>query len=207
MSLKLSKDSLLIGGIVVLLLLLAYQQWMLMGLSATVAQQSKQIASLSGEGGNGGSTSSSTDINDIIREVIPTGIPEIYGPELGVSFDDPQNSINKLVALENRISFSGAELQRYVGIASRTACEYCCGATTLVTREGNPACGCAHSAAMRGLIKYLIQNHADWSDDRILAEANKWKALFFPQETVKKALAARGGNAGISDIPRQVGGC
>ena len=51
----------------------------------------------------------------------------------------------------------------------------------LYFENGQAACGCAHSYAMRGLTKYLILNHGDeLTDDQILEEVGKWKVLFFP---------------------------
>ena len=97
--------------------------------------------------------------------------------------------------LDNSITFSGDDLQRYVKIGSMIACEYCCGATTLVFSNGQPACGCAHSYAMRGVAKYLIKNHGtEYTDDQILEELGKWKVLFFPGEHEQKAnvLEAQG---------------
>jgi len=128
--------------------------------------------------------------------VMPTGMPRSYGAELGVSFDDvsvsnPQKAdavLSKLGALENQISLSGDELQRYITITQQISCEYCCGAKAITFENGQPACGCAHSAAMRGLTKYLVKNHPnDYSDDQILEELGKWKTLFFPDVMTQKA--------------------
>ena len=53
---------------------------------------------------------------------------------------------------------------------------------------GQPACGCAHSYAMRGLAKYLIQKHgSEFTDDQVLEEMAKWKTLFFPGAMAAKA--------------------
>ena len=53
---------------------------------------------------------------------------------------------------------------------------------------GVPACGCAHSYAMRGLAKYLIQKHgSEYTDEQILDELAKWKTLFFPGAMAAKA--------------------
>lgn len=129
---------------------------------------------------------------------MPSGVPPIYGSEIGVSFDDvtPANpaaadaAISKMAALDNSISLSGSDLQRYISIASQISCEYCCGAGSIITSSGTPACGCAHSYAMRGLAKYLITKHgSQYTDDQILEELAKWKALFFPSQTQQKAAA------------------
>jgi hypothetical protein len=43
---------------------------------------------------------------------------------------------------------------------------------------------------MRGLSKYLITKHgSEFSDDEILSELAKWKALYFPGQTQAKAAA------------------
>lgn len=121
-------------------------------------------------------------------EVIPSGVPKVYGKELGVSYDDVSPSdprkadatIAVLSDFDRTITLEGDDLQRYINIASQISCEYCCGAKSIIFSDGSAACGCAHSYAMRGLAKYLITKHADVSDDEILVELGKWKVLFFP---------------------------
>ncbi len=129
-------------------------------------------------------------------DVIPKGIPEIYGKELGISFDDvsafdskkADSTIKKLGSLDENIMLSGADLERYISIVSKISCEYCCGADSIIFSDGKPSCGCAHSFAMRGLAKYLIKNHGnEYSDDEILEELGKWKTLFFPTQISSKA--------------------
>ena len=134
-------------------------------------------------------------------EIIPKGIPEIYGKELSVSYDDvsPNNpqladaTIRKLTAYENK-NLSADLMKRYINIGNSIACEYCCGANSLIFSNGERACGCAHSYAMRGLAKYLLINHPDMTDLEILNELGKWKVLFFPgiHEQKAKALEANG---------------
>src|SRR3989338_6329123 len=137
---------------------------------------------------------SGADINDagitgasvLTSEIIPTGVPAVYGSVLGVSYDDVSASnsqkadatISLLGQLENEIS-----------------CEYCCGARAIIFEDGSPACGCAHSYAMRGLTKYLIKNYkSEYTDEELLAETGKWKVLFFPgiHETKAQVLEANG---------------
>ena len=136
-------------------------------------------------------------------DIIPTGTPAVYGEELGIKYDDvsvndPRKAdaaIGVLGNLDNSISLSGEDLQRYINIGSQISCEYCCGAKAIIFSDGKPACGCAHSYAMRGLAKYLIKNHgSEFSDDEILEEMGKWKVLFFPgvHETKAQALKAQG---------------
>src|SRR3989338_1509116 len=129
-------------------------------------------------------------------DVIPKGIPDVYGKELGVSFDDisaanpgkADATIKKLGVLDQQITLTGDNLERYIDIASKISCEYCCGAESIIFENGQAACGCAHSYAMRGLAKYLIKEHgAQFSDDEILEEMGKWKTLFFPGQITQKA--------------------
>ena len=126
--------------------------------------------------------------------VLPEGTPEIYGSELGVSFNDVSASnpqladatMAKLTKYED-MQLNKEQMERYVKIGSSIACEYCCGAKTLVFSNGERACGCAHSYAMRGLAKYLLTKHPEMSDIEILNELGKWKVLFFPGVHEKKA--------------------
>ena len=153
---------------------------------------------------NGSSTVSS--------DILPHGIPERYGTELGVNFDDAASAMTILENFDRgsgTITLSGDLQQRYISIASQTACEFCCGATTLVFPDGKPACGCAHSAAMRGVALYLLQQYPEMSDSEILAEVNRWKAVFFPGPTVQKAGGSVAGQAPTPSgaLPSQVGGC
>jgi len=129
-------------------------------------------------------------------DILPKGIPRIYGAELGVSYDDVSASnqqkadvtINKLGMLDQQIKLSASEKERYIAIASQISCEYCCGVESIIFKDGSAACGCQHSFAMRGLAKYLIENHpSEFPDEQILEELSKWKTLFFPAQMSKKA--------------------
>jgi len=134
-------------------------------------------------------------------EIIPKGIPNIYGEELGVKYDDvsinnprlADQTIQKLAAYEDE-ELSAELMQRYIRIGSSISCEYCCGAQAIIFSNGQRACGCAHSYAMRGLAKYLLLNHSDMNDEEILNELGKWKVLFFPGVHEQKAqvLKAQG---------------
>lgn len=131
---------------------------------------------------------------DAIKLVISSGIPKVYGSELGVSFDfdKVQDSINIMAQFDptygqKKIVLTGDELKRYIDIGLRIACEYCCGATSIVFKDGEAACGCAHSQAMRGLAAYLIKNHdEEYSNDEILRELSRWKGMFFPKQMIQK---------------------
>src|SRR3989344_9173894 len=139
-------------------------------------------------------------IAGITSSVIPTGVPGIYGSELGISFDyvstlDPNKAdatIKKLGNLDTSITLSGADKERYINVLYKMengmSCEYCCGARAIIFENGEPACGCAHSYAMRGLAKYLITKHAgDYDDKGLLEEVGKWKTLFFPSQIQARA--------------------
>lgn len=144
--------------------------------------------------------------------ILPHGVPARYGAELGVNFDDAARAMPILENFDRgsgAITLTGQFQQRYISIASQTACEFCCGATTLVFPDGKPACGCAHSAAMRGLARYLLQKYPEMTDAEILGEVKRWKAAFFPGPTIQKTGAAAVGQPSSSSnsLPSQVGGC
>lgn len=165
---------------------------------------------------------------EIKKSFIPSGVPEIYGQELGVSFDKVQDAINKTAIFDptygadgKKIAltdFNKTELEQYKKIGASIACEYCCGAKTLTNEDGTAACGCDHSQMMRGLAAYLIKNHPqEFTDEQILNELTKWKRTFFPKQTLSAELdkRAKAGEAGIEQIlkefpdflPQMVGGC
>ncbi len=144
-----------------------------------------------------------------MADVIPTGVPEIYGKELGVSYDmisadnpgETDAAINRLAALDQTLSLDGDELARYIKIAKQISCEFCCGAPSIIFDNGQAACGCAHSYAMRGVAKYLITEHGDeYADEVILAEMGKWKVLFFPQQHMAKAAVLNEKNIDINYV-------
>lgn len=164
-----------------------------------VLYNTSRISSVQGNSG----TSSSILPSVSASEIIPKGVPKIYGKELGISFDDisasnPQKAdatISVLGNLDNAITLAGDDLQRYIDIGTQISCEYCCGAQSIIFSNGQAACGCAHSYAMRGLAKYLITKHgSEYTNDEILSEMGKWKVLFFPgiHEQKAQALKAQG---------------
>jgi hypothetical protein len=155
---------------------------------------------------------------------IPSGTPEIYGKELDISFDEVQDAINKVRVFgptygkaDQKIQLAGADLQRYIEIGTSISCEFCCRAKEIVRKDGVAACGCAHSIMMRGLMAYLIKNHPDLSNERILEELNIWKTAYFPKQTLTAKLQTmeKSGDEGIKEIlkefpeflPKMVGGC
>lgn len=120
------------------------------------------------------------------------GIP-FYGQELGVTYDDVVGSLAKLAALDptygsTKIILTDEEKQRYVniGMKPKMTCEFCCGATTLVFDTGEAACGCQHSQAMRGILAYMIQKYPQKTDDEMMREVARWKALFFPNQMMAR---------------------
>jgi hypothetical protein len=152
--------------------------------------------------GGGGSITGNSILGTVsAAEIIPTGMPEVYGREVGVSYDDvsagnpglADATIRKLTEYED-MELTSAEMQRYISIAGAISCEYCCGAESIIFGNGERACGCAHSYAMRGVAKYLLRNHPEMSDEEILSELGKWKVLFFPgiHEAKAQALEAKG---------------
>ncbi|MBU1017133.1 hypothetical protein KJ678_03170 [Patescibacteria group bacterium] len=164
---------------------------------------------------------------DIKESFMPSGIPEVYGQKLGISFDNVQDAINKISALDPTYGKDGekialtdltpSELERYKKVGVSIACEYCCGVKTLTQEDGTAACGCAHSQMMRGLSAYLIKNNPDVSNDWILEELNKWKRTYFPKQTLSAELdkLAKSGEPGMDQLlkefpdflPQMVGGC
>ena len=149
-------------------------------------------------GSSGSGTTSITPVS--ASEIIPKGIPQVYGSELKVSYDDisttnPKKAdatISVLGKLDDSITLTGNDMQRYIKVASQISCEYCCGAESIIFSNGQAACGCAHSYAMRGLAKYLIKNYNDeFNDDEILEELGKWKVLFFPEIHATKAAVLK----------------
>lgn len=161
----------------------------------------------------------------IKSEAIPSGEPDIYGQELGVNFDQVQESMDKMRPFgptygseDKKIVLEGKELERFIKIGKQTSCQYCCGVEALIDDEGRAACGCAHSIVMRGLAAYLIKNHSDkFSDEEILAEINEWKKVFFPKQTLSAKFdeLKEAGDEEIENLlqefpdflPQMVGGC
>ena len=173
----------------------------------------------------------SDEMNSATKSIMMHGTPEIYGAELGVNFDSVEDSMNKMAALDAAIKFSDLPpdaQERYLDIGGQIACEFCCGVKTLIFDNGEAACGCAHSQAMRGLAKYLLTKYpAKYTNASLLLELTKWKALYFPQDmTARAAGLIKAGlplnyinmnsnnpsaqpvdASGKSNLPSMVGGC
>lgn len=143
-------------------------------------------------------------------EIIPNGVPEVYGKEIGISYDDvsPGNprladeTIAKLRTYED-MNLDSVQMGRYIEIlytlSDGISCEYCCGARSIIFDDGRRACGCAHSYAMRGLTKYLLTEHPEMSNEEILSEVGKWKTLFFPGIMEAKAQVLESEGIDASD--------
>ena len=183
----------MLGLLIVLGALLVYNQLQINSFGDQISKLGSGSLSLAS---TSSATSSSSKSATLSESVVPTGTPEVYGSELGVSYDDvsPQDqqkanaAITKLGQLDQTIELEGDNLDRYISIVSQISCEYCCGADSIIFSSGKPACGCAHSYAMRGLAKYLIKDHgSEFTDDEILEELGKWKTLFFPGQITAKA--------------------
>jgi len=130
---------------------------------------------------------------DAVSIIMAHGVPDGYGAEMNVSFDKVQESMNIMKIYDQsqygngQIKLTGDKMNRYIKIGKMISCEFCCSAKTLIFDDGKPACGCAHSQAMRGLMAYLIEKHGnEYSDDQILHELAKWKGVYFPAQMVKK---------------------
>lgn len=196
--------------LIIVIGLLAFNQYQLFSISGAL------IAS---DGTTTEKVSTGNPTQDAINAVIPTGTPD-YGDGLGVSYDTPTQSLNVLAGLERSISFdslTNEQQQRHIAIAtdSYTACEFCCGIGSkgFGTSDGRIACGCSHNLAFSGLTKYLLKNHEnDYTNQDIMNEIQKWKALFFPKQMVARYLqeqvdAGKLDSSALGELPGMVGGC
>lgn len=153
--------------------------------------------------------------DDAMAMMFPTGTPE-YGDALGVSFDDPINSLSTLAnmyrGLKSEVQNKDPEaFQRYVNLASNPygiSCEYCCGIGPVgADKNGNSRCGCQHNPAVLSVALYLSA-YTDYNDGEILREVMKWKTLFFPKNMVELGMQVAGGDtSSLDDLPGMVGGC
>ncbi len=152
---------------------------------------------------------------DAMAILLPTGTPE-YGEALGVSYDDPLKSLEKLSnmyrGLKAEVQKNNPEAwQRFMNLASKPvgiSCEYCCGVGPIgIDRNGNSACGCQHNPALLTVALYLTA-YTDYSDAEILREVMRWKTLFFPKNMIELAASVAGKDVSeLDDLPGMVGGC
>ncbi len=180
-------------GVVAVLLL--FNQYAISSISSSLG--GKSAFSLSGP--TAGKTSSAIKVEaggDVVKNVmaqmISKGIPKDYGQEVGVSFDDPVPSLTRLANLDYQLSTNSLnqeQFQRFVDVGTKISCEFCCSAPAVVDSQGRDLCGCQHAAGFRGLTKYLVTKHPDWTNDEILWELTKWKTMFYPRNMVQKGVA------------------
>ncbi len=155
-----------------------------------------------------------TDAQSAIEVMVPTGSPE-YGDAIGVTFDDPLVSLDKLAkaypALNAQIKEKPELWSRFINLASNNygvSCEFCCGVGPAgVTKDGKAKCGCQHLPALLSVTQWLMLN-TDYSDAEILREVMRWKTLFFPKDMVNLAVQVAGGDtSSLEAMPAMVGGC
>jgi len=181
MKTKKSNEKLILGLAVITLLVLVFNSYQI------------------GQMGGSASLIKTTTTGNAVSNVVPQGAPSTYGEELGISFDDvspydkqkADSTIKVMADIDKSTTLSEEDKDRYINIlftlGDGTSCEYCCGAKSVIFENGDPACGCAHSYAMRGLAKYLITEHGnEYTDEEILEEVVKWKVLFFPGQMAQK---------------------
>lgn len=197
----------------VLVALLIFNQFQAVSLHAMMKAHHNSLAlseEVQEDGSEMASNKPSVDFVELAKKILPTGIPVAYGAELGISYDNAAASIPILAPYEQdtrEVKLTGEKLERYIKIGMSATCEFCCSAKTMVFPDGRKACGCAHSAAMRGVVAYLLDN-TDMTDQEILVEANKLKAVYFPGPTIQKYAAANGLiDTSTQGLQRQVGGC
>ncbi len=252
-SFSLDKNTLLLAGLVIAIFLLVWQQFIISGLSSSLSyspnsalSQVNARAVIAGSGsaasapstagsapasaasaaaGSAGSSTSDSAVQAVMNKIFSKGVPDVYGKELGISFDKVPEGLDVLAGLERSISYdslSDSQKKRFVKIATTryTACEFCCGigSNGFGTSSGRVACGCAHNLAMSGLAKYLLKSHeSEYTDEQIIGELQKWKALFFPRQSLERALQQNGVSSGgsgssgspssVQSLPGIVGGC
>ncbi|HZX12000.1 MAG TPA: hypothetical protein VFE88_00890 [Candidatus Nanoarchaeia archaeon] len=152
--------------------------------------------------------------DDALALIVPTGTPE-YGEAMGISFDDPINSLtlmqNGYSALKKQVQDNQELWQRYLGLAAAPrgiSCEFCCGIGAQgVDSNGELRCGCSHNPALQTLTFWLLLN-TDSSDAEILREVYKWKAAWYPKNMIQYAMQIAGGDISVlEELPGMVGGC
>lgn len=141
---------------------------------------------------------------DAIAAVVPTGTPfyVLEGPGSekinGASFDDPLTSQkvwasllgSKRFGTANTVQLTPEEEQRWNKLTSVFTCDFCCGGPNSVTTINR--CGCAHSYAWQGMAKFFIKYYPQYTDEQILGEMTKWKAIWYPQGMIQDYLVFTG---------------
>ena len=152
---------------------------------------------------------------DAMAIMFPIGTPP-YGEELGVSYDDPVNSLSVLSKmyrpLKAEVQKNNPEAwQRFMSLASMPlgiSCEYCCGVKAVgINQNGDSICGCQHNPALLAVTLYLTA-YTDYSEGEILREAMRWKTIFFPKNMIELGMTVAGGDTSkLENLPGMVGGC
>lgn len=153
--------------------------------------------------------------DDVMAIMFPTGTPE-YGKEMGVSFDDPVNSLALMAgaypSLKNEVKTNHPDIwKRYLALAAAPrgiSCEYCCGVGPQgISKDGESLCGCSHAPAVQTVTLWLMLNRPNYSDAEILREVMRWKTMFFPKNMIEIGMQVAGKDVGDLQLPGMVGGC
>ena len=99
-------------------------------------------------------------------------------------------SREELVQACNNLSDFSEEEKRWQKLTSVFTCDFCCGGPNSVTTIAQ--CGCAHSYAWQGMAKFFIKYYPQYTDEQILGEMTKWKALWYPQGMIQDYLVYTG---------------
>jgi len=151
---------------------------------------------------------------DAVNIVLPKGTPE-YGNDLGVSFDTPVESLDRLAGMYNNLknevkTTNPVAWNRYLAMAAAPmgiSCEFCCGVGPQgVDNSGTLRCGCKHNPAVQSVALYLVSN-SDYSDAQILKEVMKWKTTFYPKDMISLTTKVATGEVDVNNLPGMVGGC
>jgi len=155
------------------------------------------------------------DSEGVMAVMFPTGTPD-YGEELGVSYDEPVESLAVLArmyrGLKAEVEKNNPEgWQRFMNLALKPvgiSCEYCCGLKAIgIRQDGSSSCGCQHNPALLTVALYLSA-YTDYSDGEILREVMNWKTLFFPKNMIELGTSLAGGDtSALENLPGMVGGC
>lgn len=153
---------------------------------------------------------------EIAGVLLPTGTPSYSAALGGISYEQPEKSLEYLSKWYPTIKAQVEENQpdvwaRYKTLASGPrgiSCEFCCGVGEAgADVNGNLACGCDHNIALQALTLGLLSK-TNMNDAQVLHEAMLWKTLFFPKDMVALGTRVAGTDASqIVGLPSQVGGC
>ncbi|HLC63205.1 MAG TPA: hypothetical protein VJJ21_02700 [Candidatus Nanoarchaeia archaeon] len=133
-------EKVILALFVISLVLIVFNQFQLFSVKNAISGGVIGIgdAGAAGNAGNDGGISSG--VLAVQAAVIPKGVPEIYGSELNIKYDDvnandpgkADETIKILANLDRTLTLEGKNKERYVTIASQISCEYCCGAKSII---------------------------------------------------------------------------